>query len=310
MTHQYLILKNIRIANANAIAGSTYGFPSVTHFLGYVHALSRKLSVSDGIALEDVGIVCHDHQVHAYRESSYEPYSFALTRNPLTKEGKTAPINEEGRMHLTVSLVIRTRGFNITSEDKVKSQCSAVKTLAESHKLAGGRILSIQNCYLAKSDCHKAILRPLLPGFVLTDQSSLLAEHQTEKVQPLDAWLNFTSIKFEPTTTPLSEGSEQVKWQPTSKPKGYLVPLHVGYKAIAPTYPAGEVANVRDAQTPVSFVEPVHSIGEWVGAPSRLDSLQDMLWHYHYNFPFYVAHTQPTQPDNVDFNELELVFED
>nr|WP_279457763.1 type I-F CRISPR-associated protein Csy2 [Aeromonas veronii] len=31
---------------------------------------------------------------------------FALTRNPLTKEGKTAPFNEEGRVHLDISLLI------------------------------------------------------------------------------------------------------------------------------------------------------------------------------------------------------------
>ena len=84
MAAQYLILKNICISNANAIAGFTYGFPAVTHFLGYVHALSRKLQQSHGIRLDDVGIMCHQHQVHAYRENQYEPYSFALTRNPVT----------------------------------------------------------------------------------------------------------------------------------------------------------------------------------------------------------------------------------
>ncbi|WP_205619382.1 type I-F CRISPR-associated protein Csy2 [Salinivibrio socompensis] len=30
---QYLLLKHIEVQNANAIAGLTYGFPAITHFL-------------------------------------------------------------------------------------------------------------------------------------------------------------------------------------------------------------------------------------------------------------------------------------
>ena len=39
-----LLLPHIRIENANAVAGLTWGFPAITHFLGYVHALSRRVS--------------------------------------------------------------------------------------------------------------------------------------------------------------------------------------------------------------------------------------------------------------------------
>ena len=308
MTNQYLILKNIRISNANAIAGFTYGFPAITHFLGFVHALSRKLQKSHGIRLDDVGIMCHQHQVHAYRESIYEPYSFALTRNPLTKEGKTAPINEEGRMHLTVSLVIKARGINIISEQATNDQCQAIKTLAEKHKLAGGRITSIDRCYLANKDCHKAILRPLLPGFMLIERSELLTAKNDQSANPLENWLDFSALKFEATDEPLSGDDDKVKWQQVAKSKGYLVPIQIGYKQIAPTYNAGEVANVRDSDTPVSFVEAVHSIGEWIGAPSRLDSLHDMMWQYHYQSPFYVCRTQHPIVNDTDEDETELDF--
>lgn len=303
MVNQYLILKNIRISNANAIAGFTYGFPAVTHFLGFVHALSRKLQQSHGIRLDDVGIMCHQHQVHAYRETTYEPYSFALTRNPLTKEGKTAPINEEGRMHLTVSLVIKAQGMNTVSEQSEHDQCQAIKALAEKHKLAGGRITSIDRCYLAKSDCHKAILRPLLPGFLLVERSDLLAEKHAQHANQLDNWLDFSALKFEATDKLISGDEDKVEWLPVAKPKGYLVPIQIGYKKIAPTYNAGEVANMRDSETPVSFVEAVHSIGEWIGAPSRLDSLQQILWQYHYQNPFYVCRIQ--QPIEIDTDEDE-----
>ncbi|MDC5842325.1 type I-F CRISPR-associated protein Csy2 [Vibrio europaeus] len=307
MAEQYLILKNIRVSNANAIAGFTYGFPAVTHFLGYVHALSRKLQQSHGICLDDVGIMCHHHQVHAYRESIYEPYAFALTRNPLTKEGKTAPINEEGRIHLTVSLVIKGTGINIVSEQTQKEQCVAIKALAEKHKLAGGRITSIDGCFIAKNDCHKAILRRLLPGFVLRERSDLLAEKNEQGGCALDNWMDFSALKFASTDQPVedSDESEKVKWEKVEKPKGYLVPIQIGYKQIAPTYAAGEVANVRDNQTPVSFVEPVHSIGEWVGAPSKLQSLQEIMWQYRYQAPFYVCRTQCASEPSVDKHNVQ-----
>ncbi|KLV03798.1 hypothetical protein ABT56_17650 [Photobacterium aquae] len=306
MADQYLILKNIRISNANAIAGFTYGFPAVTHFLGFVHALSRKLQQNHNIRLDDVGIICHQHQVHAYRESIYEPYSFALTRNPLTKEGKTAPINEEGRMHLTVSLVIKAQGINIVSEHIENEQCHTIKALAEKHKLAGGRIDAIDDCYLAKKDCHKAILRPLLPGFMLVERSDLLAEKNTQSANPLENWLDFSALKFEATDEHVSDDDEKVKWQQVAKPKGYLVPIQIGYKQIAPTYNAGDVANVRDSDTPVSFVEAVHSIGEWIGAPSKLHSLQDILWQYHYQAPFYVCRTQQPVELTTENDDIEL----
>lgn len=46
-----LLLPHIRIENANAVSGLTWGFPSMTHFLGYVHALSRKVVDEFGVVL-------------------------------------------------------------------------------------------------------------------------------------------------------------------------------------------------------------------------------------------------------------------
>ncbi len=98
-----LLLPHIRIENANAVAGLTWGFPAITHFLGYVHALSRRVS-EFGVSFTGCAVINHEHHIQAY--SSGRDYQFALTRNPLTKEGKTAAFNEEGRMHLTVSLLV------------------------------------------------------------------------------------------------------------------------------------------------------------------------------------------------------------
>ena len=88
-----ILLRHVRVENANAIAGLTYGFPAITHFLGFTHAVSRIVSDTWGLSLTGCAVISHEHQIHAH--SSGRDYQFALTRNPLTREGKTAPFNEE-----------------------------------------------------------------------------------------------------------------------------------------------------------------------------------------------------------------------
>ena len=41
--NQFILIDHIIVQNANAVAGFTWGFPAITHFLGFVHNLSRKL---------------------------------------------------------------------------------------------------------------------------------------------------------------------------------------------------------------------------------------------------------------------------
>ncbi len=304
----YIVLKHIQVTNANAISGFTWGFPAVSHFLGFVHALSRKMAdKQNNLKLGACAIICHDHQVHAYRDNHYEPYHFALTRNPLTKEGKTAPIVEEGRMYFKVSLVIECEGLNHL-EETTKSQCHKLKQLALQHKLAGGTITDIATCYEAKPNKDnisplktiKTIFRPLLPGFILLDRSRYLAQqNQTEPETPLKNWLNFYALRHQ--CQPLKTEAEQqngdndtqkFEWQPIKRQyPGYLIPIQIGYKKIAPTYAAGDVANVRDNNVPVSFVEAIHSIAEWA-SPGRIDNISDALWQHHYQDPYYLCHSQ------------------
>lgn len=287
----YLVLKNIAVTNANAISGFTWGFPAVTHFLGFVHALSRKAKqYKDPLTLKSCAIVCHQHQVHAYRENQDKPFVFALTRNPLQGrdeklERKTASIVEEGRMNLKVSLVIECEGLSHLEEAE-KAQCDFIKARAEAHKLAGGTVTSIECCYQPKisSDESPATIRdifwPLLPGFILARSHLLAGEEQKESTDPgegkLQHWLNFSTGE---------------KARPGS---GYLVPIQIGYKKIAPTRPKGTVANVRDNTVPFSFVEAIYSIGEWVGTPSKIESLDAVMWQYCYRDPYYLCH----KPDN------------
>ncbi|PWC15761.1 type I-F CRISPR-associated protein Csy2 [Brenneria roseae subsp. americana] len=280
-----IVFRRIRVENANAIAGLTYGFPAITHFLGFTHALSRKLQASHDLTLEGCGVVSHQHQLHAYG-SSWER-SFALTRNPLTKDAKTAAFNEEGRMHMTVSLLMACQG---PLPADIAALREHLTQLALCQRLAGGTIVDIEQVTvqpLPETEADtRLVMRRLLPGFVLRDRTTLLHNHlqtlrQTDpQSEMLDAWLDFSALKMR---AERSTEDNTVQWQYVAKPGegGFLTPLMIGYRAISPLHTSGEVDKTRDPQTPFCFAEAVYGVGEWQGA-HRIHDIRHILWEYDY----------------------------
>lgn len=289
-----IVLRRLRVENANAVAGLTWGFPAMTHFLGFAHALSRELSASHGLHIDACAVICHDHQNHAY--SSGHDYQLALTRNPLTREGKTASFNEEGRMHMTVSLLLTCHG---EIENGIYGQKSLARHLAQrcpTMRLAGGTIIETGDSALDISvidwpESPRALRRlqwSLMPGFVLRDRSAWLDEHYhtllatDAQATRLDAWLDFAALKIraevDDDVTP--ESGTKAQWRTVPKPRpGYLVPLMTGWQRISPLYPPGAVANARDSEVPFAFTEAVYGIGEWCGL-HRIRQLEDIFWRY------------------------------
>jgi CRISPR-associated protein Csy2 len=294
-----IILRHVQVENANAIAGFTYGFPGISNFLGYTHALSRKLKVSHGLTLDGCGVICHQHQVQCYQPDGRGDYVFAQSRNPLTKEGETSPIIEEGRMQLTVSLVLECNGLIANGDFGIGELKQHLEQLCPTMRLAGGTITTIRQVEIVAlpeapdelARFSRRQLRSLLPGFALLDRTHLLAERfetmqaENPEAELLDAWLDFVALKAEAEPI-LAEGEElnestKANWRYLSKPGGWLVPITTGYRAISPLYQAGEVANSRDNQTPFAFAESVYGIGEWC-SPHRLQSIEQLFWRYHY----------------------------
>ena len=317
----YITLSHIQIQNANCVSGLTFGFPAITHFLGYVHALSRQLEQSEKLTLGGCAIVCHQHQIHAYQPKGWGEYIFALTRNPLTKGGKTAPIIEEGKMHLTVSLVIECKGLIKGGEAGKQILIAWLKKQAIRQKLAGGVIHHIQNILIesARTDeeqqkLTRKIRRRLLPGFVLLDRAAYLEKQLAEnpKVEMLDAWLDFVHFKCKAKAKPKKEEEitekTEADWKYQAKPEaGYLVPITTGYKAISDIYKNGEVKATRDKDTPFCFVESVYSIGEWQ-SPHRLKNINDALWHYDYKDGWYLCANQTTIDNHIDNDDDSFDF--
>ena len=301
---RYLLLKDISVQNVNAIAGLTYGFPAMTNFLGFAHALSRKLPPELAITLGGVAVVSHENMVHARQPQEWGDYVFALTRNPLTQKGTTAPINEEGRMNMTVSLLIEVHGLLGGAIDQESSLVNYVKQLILRLRIAGGQIVNIGSVSLTNKEEDKKVLRRLMPGFVLLDRSNYLIEHvknqneQDVQCTVFDAWCDFYKLKYqairvESDSEIKQELSDKAKWEFVTKPQmGYLVPIMSGYCAISPLYEPGQVEKVRNASVPVAFAEAAYGIGEWM-SPHRLTSIDDAIWRYEHHESWYVAKTKP-----------------
>jgi len=223
---QYILLKNIHVQNANAIAGFTWGFPAITHFLGFTHNLTRKLIDSKNyIELRFTGcaVISHKTQVHTYRPIVESPKGsgkflitepqFCQTRNPAYQHGEepkykvgTPPVIEEGKMNMTVSLLISYEGYIGQNKQDDFKKWLLKKCLLQ--RLAGGSILDIDAIEIYDLGIEKeantklrVLKRALLPGFVLKDCADYLEEYyqtkceDNDKAELLDAWLDFIELK-------------------------------------------------------------------------------------------------------------------
>ncbi|MGC6388091.1 type I-F CRISPR-associated protein Csy2 [Ewingella sp. S1.OA.A_B6] len=306
-----IVLPHIQVENANAISGLTYGFPAITHFLGYTHALSRKVQPSHGLTFSGCGVVCHQHQIQAHQASERGDYYFSQTRNPLTKEAKTAPFNEEGRMHMTVTLFIECQGSIAHGDAGASELAQHLQALCVTQRLAGGtvvsmkpvRVLTLPQSPNELTSFTRGEMYRALPGFALVDRSELLASHFAERLEQdpqtemIDAWLDFSTIAYQAHRLE----DDAADWQYQPKPvKGYLVPLMVGYTAISPLYAPGEVAKTRDPTLPFRFAEAAYGIGEW-RSPHRVNDIYQLFWRYPNSDENYIcSHAQPLQEADLD----------
>ena len=206
---QYLLLNRIRVQNANAVSGFTWGFPAVTHFLGFTHNLHRKLQKSQNYkqySIRGCAVVAHEHHVHSYQTSNGINFSQLKATHYLESDNKgklkeNASIVEEARMNMTVSLLV---GFDGYIGNQKSSFEKWLRNICFIQRLAGGTILeieSVDHLYLDAESDLRQLKKNLLPGFFLLDRSEYLARHfeDLQKNNPeaelLDAWLDFSILK-------------------------------------------------------------------------------------------------------------------
>ncbi len=388
---QYLMINHIQVQGANAVSGFTWGFPAITHFLGFVHNLNRKIANKEkynNIQLSGCAVIAHSQQVHTYAFNQFvqnRTTAFQYKEQTKYKVG-TPPVIEEGKMDMDVSLVVACEGD--IGGDRKEAFIEWLTTNCQLQRLAGGTILKIGAIEFYSIDDEKngnnlrAMTRQLLPGFVLLDRSTYLEKHfeslqeKNPEVELFDAWMDFIALKqkarpvydlinrylthitekqadnsdaqrllnlwqehldvpYELEKIPnelkshfatidenksnkklLSQWSAYCEpddktdavWEYVKKPNsGFLVPIMAGYKAISPVYKNQEVANTRDNETDVCFVEAGHSIGEWQGVHRIKDEelLKQTLWDYHYEDNWYLCRQKTASeftdsPENIE----------
>jgi CRISPR-associated protein Csy2 len=290
-----LVLPRLCIQNANAISSAlTHGFPSMTAFLGLSWALERKARKAGlDLQFKAVGVVCHDHQVQTTQGGFVD--AFHLTRNPVGKDGSTAAIVEEGRIHLELSLVLAvhadlwdpaTRDADVaTLADLLVGMRVAGGSVVQPHASGGRRTRPWVTDFTGTEEDQRRAFREvsvrLLPGTALVARDALidqrLAELQVHRPEAtrLDAWLSLSRINW---WHEAEANGGKGGWRHDREGRGWVVPIPVGYGALGPVHAAGSVANARDAITPFRFVESLYSAGEWVG-PHRLRMPQQLLWY-------------------------------
>ena len=308
-----LVLPHLRVQNANAISSPlTHGFPSITALTGLMWALQRQLAAADiPLKLQQVGVICHHHE-----EQVTDGYvkTFRLTRNPVDKDGGTAAIVEEGRIHLDITVVFQVRLSALQDADsapawgrdeQLAKWAEQVGEIVARMRIAGGTLLPARPMPGRRTRPWMAVLledhekqiqafarwrRQWLPGYALVGRDDLLADrHRTlcderPDTTLLDAWLHVARFNHQPMTEALDGAvppgsSKNQRWADPARQKGagWTVPIPVGYAALTKLQPAGAVANARDASTPCVFVESIYSFGQWI-SPHRLDDVHELLW--------------------------------
>ncbi|EKO3382250.1 type I-F CRISPR-associated protein Csy2 [Vibrio fluvialis] len=271
-----LILPHLKIHNANALSSPfTIGFPAMTAWLGFVHALERKLSqagLSD-LMLHSAAVVSHRCDVQTHKGEGDFVHSIIGTGNPLDKDGSRSAFIEEARCHLDVSLVIEWSG----NEEQVQQPefTEQLQAVIATMKVAGGDVLSIGKpsikSVITEQDTAQ-VLRQLMPGYVLIERRDLMLEAMKQDADALDALLGYLTVHHH--CEQLEDQS--VVWHSQRKTSGWIVPIATGFQGISPL---GTAKNQRDPSVPHRFAESVVTLGEFVMA-HKIKHLDDILWQY------------------------------
>lgn len=295
-----ILIDRIEVQNANSISSPlTIGVPSITAFMGFAHQIQRLVHQADTASdfkIDRVGVIVHDIdlQTRAYMGSRTR---LKLTGNPLTQQGKRPSFIEEGRCHMTVSLLLDCTTDFAGGQRPLLDQVQ--RLVIGRMRLAGGEIVNThQPAVDIVADDRRTLCR-LIPGWVLMERRDLMLDAMSEGLDAIDAMHRALAIHHQrPTASqdPDSEtpivASKSGKWPATRFQSGYVVPIATGYQALTPVTPSN---NARDRETPHRLAESVLTLGEFV-LPVRLDRPSDMLWQYQHHGDLYVC--EQTQPND------------
>ncbi|HHR5899863.1 TPA: type I-F CRISPR-associated protein Csy2 [Providencia alcalifaciens] len=300
MTSTYILkLPHLKVHNANALSSPyTIGFPAMTAWLGFMHALERKLR-GDGslnIVFDSIAVISHECDLQTHRGPNDFVNSIIGTGNPLNSDGSRSAFIEEARCHLDVSLLIKyevgvnDRGEGIPENSPI---LDVFHQVIMSMKLAGGDILSLGKPTVhiipaedLNGESRRKLLNSVMPGYALIERRDLMQTAMEEGQDALDALLDYVVVENQCIEKPRvekevaneSHGEEKrhYEWRTQRKAAGWIVPIATGYQGISSL---GQAKNQRDPDVPHRFAESVVTLGEFILA-NRANNIHEILWEF------------------------------
>ncbi|MDO6563409.1 type I-F CRISPR-associated protein Csy2 [Amphritea sp. 1_MG-2023] len=313
-TRRLLVLPHLKVHNANALSSPfTIGFPAMTAWLGFVHALQRRLNAKGypELRFTGTGVISHQCDLQTYQGPGDFVHSIIGTANPVDKDGNRSAFIEEARCHLDVSLLIEYQADEAT-EDAVllPAFLDDVSQHLMRMKVAGGDLQSFKAPVLpviegGDEQSQTKLMRSLMPGFALIERRELMQQAMEQGSDALDAMLEYLTVHH----TCTKGDDDSVSWKSQRKSDadgnklGWIVPIATGFHGISEL---GEAKNQRDPETPHRFAESIVTLGEFRMA-HRIKQLNEVLWHYHTDtgsnlYLCQQVQTQTTEIDNDGFH--------
>jgi len=269
-----LLIPNIKIHNANALSSPyTIGFPAMTAWLGFMHALERKIRTTEFAEVKFTGIIvsCLELDLQTYKGKGDYVNSIIATSNPLDKSGKRPSFIEEARCDIEVTIAIECELGVIDYEKFTQLIDNKLHTM----KIASGDITSFKPIQHKEVDNNnpRELTRYLMPGFCLVSRQDLMQTSMEEGKGAIDAMLDYLKIT---TDIKVDENHKVTRSKAYKKEEGWIVPIAIGYQGISEI---GQLKNTRDQTTPHRFAESVVTLGEFK-MPYRFDTVDEMMWRY------------------------------
>jgi len=276
MNEMILVIPNLLIQNANALSSPyTIGFPAMTAWLGFSHALQRKLTKKgfDDFMVYKTAVISHEANLQVYRGNADFVNSVISKAYPLDKDGKRSAFIEEARINLKISLVLKcTRISKKHEEDFLKHLNHLLRIM----KLASGDILDFDKPKFYRNfheeSIKRELKRKLMPGFALVQRKDLMEEAMANSKDALDALLHYLAIHNK-------YANDDKKWISEKKELGWIVPIAVGFQGISNL---SKAKNQRDLDTPHRFAQSVITLGEFKMV-YKIDSFDEILWEYEFD---------------------------
>ncbi|WP_192482906.1 MULTISPECIES: type I-F CRISPR-associated protein Csy2 [Cysteiniphilum] len=278
MNQPALLIPRLKIQNANAFSSPfTIGFPAMTAWLGFMHALQRKLQHENfNPVLGGISIVSHEFNLQVHKGVGDYEYSVIGTANPLDKDGSRPAFIEEPRCHLEVSLAIQYEGVSKLQEQEF---ITTVKNVLNSGiKCASGDILAFEQLVIHRNLAQ--LKRHLMPGYVLIERRDLMCHAMENSQDAIEAIIDYVAIHHQS----VKDQDGNIAWQSKRKAldndmrSGWIVPISVGFQGLSDL---GQAKNQRDTMVEHRFAESIVTLGEFKMA-YRIETAEQLFWHYHY----------------------------